>query len=185
MREFFFARTDARNLAVFRIVVFGTLLWAGYRTDVVAFTKIPTELRVAPTLYEGWMDDIPFGASFAAAARYVLLISSAMALAGLFWRCGAVSSCLSATYVLGVPYFFGKVDHVNHHLIWFAALLCVSRAGDAWSIDAWPYRLGLNHGVESHSGGLKIGGTARPRPLLALRASSRARGLLVEQPGTD
>ena len=69
MREFFFARTDARNLAVFRIVVFGTLLWAGYRTDVVAFTKIPTELRVAPTLYEGWMDDIPFGASFAAAAR--------------------------------------------------------------------------------------------------------------------
>jgi hypothetical protein len=36
MREFFFAQTDARNLAVFRIVVFGTLLWAGYRTDVVA-----------------------------------------------------------------------------------------------------------------------------------------------------
>ncbi len=42
--------------------------------------------------------------------------------------------------MLGVPYFFGKVDHVNHHLIWFAALLCLSRAGDAWSIDAWRRR---------------------------------------------
>jgi hypothetical protein len=131
VREFFPARTDARNLAVFRIIVFGTLFWASYRTDVVSFTRIPIELRVAPPLYDGWIESIPFGAWFAAAVRYVLLIASAMALVGLFWRWTAVISCLAATYVLGVPNFFGKVDHLNHHLIWFAALLCVSRASDA------------------------------------------------------
>jgi predicted DCC family thiol-disulfide oxidoreductase YuxK len=42
---------------------------------------------------------------------------------------------LLALYVMGITQVYGKVSH-DHELIWFMAILAVSRSGDALSVDA-------------------------------------------------
>jgi len=56
-------------------------------------------------------------------------------LVGLFTRTSSVLALFTSFYVLGVPEFYGTVEHYNH-LLWFLAILTVSRSGDALSIDA-------------------------------------------------
>ena len=137
IRGFFTAETDARNLACFRIVVFAVLFWVGYRSTPLEFLRLPEELRVAPPLYGAWVERVPFDASLLSGARHVLLIASLSGLIGLFSRGSALVACLGAVLVLGVSQCFGKVNHTDHHLVWFTALLAASPAGDAWSVDAW------------------------------------------------
>ena len=54
---------------------------------------------------------------------------------GLFSRTSALLTALLSIYVLGIPQFYGKVNHY-HHLVWFAAILATSRCGDVLSVDA-------------------------------------------------
>jgi hypothetical protein len=93
----------------------------------------------------GWatvFDWNPLDESTASLVRLVLIVSSSAALIGLWTRVAGLASCLSAVYVLGLPNFFGKIDHYHHHLIWFSALLAVSPAADVWAVDAWRARAG-------------------------------------------
>ena len=135
--KFFDAETDARNLASFRIVVFAVLFWVSYRSTPLEFVRLPTELRVAPPLYGAWVERVPFDVKLLTVARRVLLAASLSGAVGLFSRSSALIACLSAIWVLGVSHCFGKVNHTDHHLVWFTALLAASPAGDAWSVDAW------------------------------------------------
>lgn len=57
------------------------------------------------------------------------------ALLGLFSRTSAIIVTIIGLYLLGIPQWFGKVNHY-HHVLWFSAVLAASRCGDALSIDA-------------------------------------------------
>jgi hypothetical protein len=54
---------------------------------------------------------------------------------GFFTRTSAALACACCVYLLGLPQLFGKISHNHHQLIWFAAILAVSRCGDAISLD--------------------------------------------------
>lgn len=137
LREFFCATAGPLNLAVFRIAVFAWLLWLFCSVDFAAYTQIPAELRVAPPGYAGVFHLIPWNRAVIAGARAVAIAASVAALLGAATRSAALVVCVCALYLLGLPEFFGKINHTNHHLIWFTALLAVSRSADALSIDAW------------------------------------------------
>lgn len=134
--SFFGAATDPLNLAVFRVAVFAWLLRLIARTDYLRFVHTPARLRVPPAGYESFFHWIPMEDTWVTVARDVALLASASALAGFMTRTSAGIACLCATYLLGLPELFGKIDHLHHHLIWFTAILAVARCGDALSIDA-------------------------------------------------
>ena len=65
----------------------------------------------------------------------ILIVTSLTAAIGLFTRLSAWTAVIAAIYVLGVPQFYGKVDHY-HFLIWFALILAASPCADVLSVDA-------------------------------------------------
>ena len=71
-----------------------------------------------------------------AAARWLFVVACALALVGAGTRVSAPCAVLLGVFVLGVPQFFGKLNH-DHHVLWFAAILAASRCGDALSFDGW------------------------------------------------
>lgn len=134
--DFFAATTSPINLAVFRVVVFWILLHSCHDSRVVWFSEIPAELRVAPIGLEWLPDYLPINRTWATFACILLRVVSFTAMIGLFSRMSAVFAVVFGFYALSIPEFIGKVQHGNHHLLWFSAILAASRCGDALSCDA-------------------------------------------------
>lgn len=135
IRNFFRAETDPINLAVFRVVVFSLLLLQVNRETLMWFAALPTDLLFAPPGWEVIIPRLPLTPRSVELAYYGFAISCLFALVGLFTRRSAAVAVVLGIFVLGVPQFFGKINHY-HHLIWFAALLAASPCGDALSLDA-------------------------------------------------
>ena len=136
LRSFFCSAAEPLNLAVLRLVIFSWLLHLIAHTDYVRFVQMPAGLRVPPPGYESFFDWIPLQASWVTAVHTLALAACAAALVGFMTRTSAAIACLCATYLLGLPEIFGKIDHLSHHLIWFTAILAAAPSGDALSVDA-------------------------------------------------
>jgi hypothetical protein len=133
--DFFTTPTSPRNLAIFRMAVFVGVLSQIHPTETIWFGMVPHELQMAP-FGVGWLlPHLPISKSLMTFAVTLLIIVCVTGLLGLFTRTSAVLALIASFYVLGVPEFYGTVEHY-HHLIWFLAILAVSRSGDALSIDA-------------------------------------------------
>jgi predicted DCC family thiol-disulfide oxidoreductase YuxK len=135
IREFFAAATYPINLAVFRVVLFYTIFTSVDVSSVMWFSQIPAELRVAPQGLGWLLDYLPINVACAKAFSVLLLTSCLTGMIGLCTRTSALLVTVSSFYVLGIPQFYGKVNHY-HHLLWFAAILAASRCGDVFSCDA-------------------------------------------------
>ncbi|MFY9619537.1 MAG: DCC1-like thiol-disulfide oxidoreductase family protein [Pyrinomonadaceae bacterium] len=135
IRDFFTATTAPVNLALFRIVFFVVVLFSFSVNNVAWFGSLPAELRFPPTGLRAIIAGIPINESFARSISVALVIVCLACIFGLFTR-GAIIICLALSlYVLGVPQFFGKINHY-HHLIWFMAVLAASPCSDVLSLDA-------------------------------------------------
>lgn len=136
VHAFFRAESDPLNLAVLRIATFAWLLLVLLRGDFVRYAYIPAELRVAPQGYDAFFHLIPWQPATVRVVHAVAILACAAALLGLASRAASLIACAALVYLLGLPEFFGKIDHVHHHFIWITALLAASRCGDALSVDA-------------------------------------------------
>jgi hypothetical protein len=132
--RFFGAKAGPVNLAVFRIVFFALLLRQGAFAGR-SFSQLPEALRIPPPGLEWIVPHLPITETTIAVAGALFTAFCITGLLGLFSRTSALMATLLGLYVLGVPQFFGKVNH-NHHLIWFGAVLAASRCGDTLSLDA-------------------------------------------------
>jgi len=134
--RYFSATAAPENLAFFRIAIFATLLFYTDLPNVLLFSGFPRELQVAPPGWGVLLSVLPVNPTTAAVAGGLFLWVCGMALMGLYTRVSATLAVIVGLYVLGIPQFYGKIDHY-HHLLWFAALLAASPCADAWSVDAW------------------------------------------------
>jgi hypothetical protein len=134
--DFFTTPTSPLNLAVFRVAVFLGVLSQIHPSETIWFGKVPHVLQMAP-VGVGWLlPHLPISESSMTLAVTLLIIVCVTGLLGLFTRTSAVLALIGSFYVLGVPEFYGTVEHY-HHLIWFLAILAVSPSGDALSVDAF------------------------------------------------
>jgi hypothetical protein len=62
------------------------------------------------------------------------LLASAL---GLFTRFSTAASLVLGVYLLGLPHAVGKTHHSDAILLFLFFAFALSRAGDAWSCDAW------------------------------------------------
>jgi len=167
LRRFFLTSGYALDLAVFRVAVFGVLLayLLAERSEIVAFAEFPQELRIPPAGWQGIVEEIPFSAGSVSACWWLLVAVSVAGLLGVYARTAAWVAVPLAVYVLGVPQFFGKVDHNSQHLIWFLAILGASRCSDALSLSSlWRAR---------------TEGGAQPQPSVLYSLPLRAVWLLI------
>ncbi len=135
MRDFFGVPTHPINLAVFRVILFGTILLSFGVSEIAWFSQIPAELRDSPLGFEWLSNHLPINVTWATISSRLFLLSCFTAMIGFFTRTSAWFTVILGYYVLGIPQLFGKVSH-DHFLLWFAAILAVSRCGDVVSIDA-------------------------------------------------
>ncbi len=124
------------SLAIFRIALFVVVLrltlvaWP----RAVAYSALPRSTIVPPWPLGHVLRLAPLSPGLARAAGSVLLVACALGIAGLFARTAAAVTAAVGVYFLGIPNFFGKVDHTSH-VLWFAALLAVSPCADVLSVD--------------------------------------------------
>lgn len=133
--DFFTTPTSPVNLAIFRVAVFVGVLSQIHPWETIWFGKVPRELQMAPFGVNWLLPHLPISESLMTIAVTLLIIVCVTGLLGLFTRTSAVLALIASFYVLGVPEFYGTVEHY-HHLLWFLAILAVSRSGDALSMDA-------------------------------------------------
>ena len=135
VRRFFNEASSPLNLAVFRIVLFLMVLTC-VDTELIAwFNALPPELRHAPLGLGAIVSRLPVGQETARIGAVALTVACSAGLVGFCSRTSAAVVAMLGVYVLGIPNFYGKVGHY-HHVVWFSAILAVSRCGDALSVDA-------------------------------------------------
>ena len=137
-RGFLTAAGSPFNLAVTRMVVFGAILvlCLNQSADLMGFSRLPAGLRFPPSLIGPIIGWIPITPTIVGVAQLALLLAAGLAFIGFRTRIAAWLTVVLGVYVLGIPQFYGKVDHY-HHLLWFAAILAVSRCSDVLAIDAF------------------------------------------------
>lgn len=141
VNKFFTESAHPLNLAVFRIVIFATLIYfVGFYkfaniSTIVWYSQIPKQLQFLPGNL-GWLFEyLPLNPETARITGILFLIFCFTGAIGLFSRTSALLVTVLGFYVLGIPQLWGKVNHYNH-LLWFPAILAVSRCGDFFSVDA-------------------------------------------------
>lgn len=133
--SFFGTAADRVDLAVFRAIFFIFFAANFSVPNVVWFSSLPPDLRVAPP-WMGWiLRHLPINESLAWIASVSLVVCCYAAALGLFTRVSAWMCLVLGWYVLGIPQFYGKINH-SHHLLWFAAILAASPCADVLSVDA-------------------------------------------------
>jgi len=126
----------AEDLALARILFFGWTALCNWRPDTALWLPF-ARLNFRPPGVAALL-----GVRFASArwldvldvVWLLLLLAGAL---GIFTRWVTALSLLVGAYLLALPHGIGKVHHGDAILLFVIAALALSRAGDAWSIDAW------------------------------------------------
>ena len=134
-QRYFFEPRPATDLAVSRVVFF-TLAFAYYLPqDFSEWGTVSPELWMPTALFR--IFSIPvLPAAGIHAVQVVFKAALAMAAVGLATRIAMPVAGVCAIYLLGLPQNFGQIQHFDTLVVLVCAILALSRAGDAWSLDS-------------------------------------------------
>ena len=135
-RRWWFEPELPDNLGLCRLLFFGLLLAYYLPVSHVGWGSVPASFRNPIWLFER--------------LHLPILPDSALAVIVGTWKAALLLSCVGfltrvstalafvlGFYLIGVPYNFGKTDHMTALLVWTMGILALSRCGDGWSVDAW------------------------------------------------
>ena len=165
LTNYFTATSHPLNLAVFRIVIFTFAATQFSRAHLLRYSKLPEVFLAPPTGMDWLLERVPPTPELVSVIYPLFFAACILAASGLLTRVSAVTALVLGIYVLGIPNFYGKVDHYQH-IIWFIALLAVSPCADALSVDALVRRW-------------RTGYLARPEPRLSYALPLRFIWLLI------
>ena len=123
------------DLAVVRMVFFASVLPLAYSATPRQMAGLPDELITMPSGASWIYRLVPPSEALARGGAIVMAVTAVAAMIGWRARPAAAIWAVTATWVLGIPSLFGKVDHGNH-LVWFAFLLAGSPCADVLSLGA-------------------------------------------------
>ena len=132
--SFFRAETSPLNLALFRIALFSQVLVFGPRLAIEA-SHLPETALVAPPGWGWFLEVLPPTPFLVEGAFRLFQLFCVASLLGLFTRTATVGAAVLGLYVMGIPQFYGKIDHY-HAFWWFMLLLASSPSGHVLSLDA-------------------------------------------------
>ena len=138
-RRWWFEPERPDNLGLCRLLFFGLL--AAYYLPVshAGWGSVPSSFRNPIWLFERLHLPIPREAML-----HVLVLvwkaSLLLSCVGLLTRVSTAVAFALGFYLIGVPYNFGKTDHMTALVVWTMLVLALSWCGHAWSVDAWLWR---------------------------------------------
>lgn len=133
-KEFLFESSSPINLAVLRIAVTGFILFINFPSLASETASLGREAVIPPTGWAPVIDLIPLSENFVSSSGIIFILSGICAFLGFYTRISLITMTVLGFYIMGVPQFFGKIDH--YHILWHVLLLLTfTRSGDAISID--------------------------------------------------
>jgi hypothetical protein len=133
---FWFEASPAGDLGVSRLLFFGGLLVIYLNVDVSAWGTV-SHAFWRPTAFFAALHLEPLTAASLDILQTIWRISLMCSAIGLFTRVSMTVAALLGFYLLGLPHNFGHTYHFDALLVISMAILAMSRAGDAVSIDRW------------------------------------------------
>lgn len=134
--RFWFAPARAFNLGMSRLLFFAGVLLMYLPDDVSAWGSVSPAYWMPMPLFAA-LHLQPLDGTLLAVLQSLWRVSLALSAAGIFTRASMAISAALGLYVLGLPHNFGQTYHFDALLVIAMAVFALSRAGDAWSIDAW------------------------------------------------
>src|SRR4029453_7919003 len=133
--EFWFEPSAAIGLATCRVLFFGAFLLYFLRID---YTELGT---VPPYSWRAVWPFAPLGLTLPSAATLNVLqwlwrASLLAACLGVAWRLASVTAFVLGLYLIGLPENVARINHSDAIVVFGLAIMALSRAADAFSIDA-------------------------------------------------
>jgi hypothetical protein len=135
--DYFSKKDSPFNIAVFRIAFFFWVLIFAIKAkaDIVWFSQLPADMQFPPVGMKWFLSVVPVTPDLVQKVAILFIGFSFLAMVGCFAQASSLLAALCGIYYLGIPEFYGKVDH-NNHFIWFMFILSASRCSDVLSVDA-------------------------------------------------
>ena len=134
-RQWWFVREPPDNLGVCRLLFFGLLFAYYLPVEQAGWGSVPASFRNPIWLFERLHLPI-LNEQRLTLLSILWKVSLLLSCVGLFSRVSTTVAFLLGFYLIGIPYNFGKTDHMTAIVVWTLGILALSRCGDAWSIDA-------------------------------------------------
>jgi hypothetical protein len=143
-QSFWFRPADVTDLGVARLLFFGLLALFYLPYDFSGWGDVSRAYWQPLWLFERFRLPL-FSAETLRTMQVVWKLALACAAIGLLTRTSIAIVAVLGTYLLGLGHNFGQTYHFDALLVLAFWILAFSRAGDAWSVDAWRRR--SSHGV--------------------------------------
>jgi hypothetical protein len=134
--RFWFAPTAPTNLCVSRMMFFGGMLAMYAREDFSAWGRVSDAFWLPVPLFSV-LHLRPLDVETLTALQAIWRVALALSAVGIAARASMAVSFALGLYLLGLPHNFGQTYHFDALLVIAMGILACSRAGDAWSVDAW------------------------------------------------
>ncbi len=123
------------NLGLCRLLFFGLMSAFYLQVAHSGWGSVPDSFRNPIWLFERLhLPILPESSLFVLVA--VWKASLVFSCVGFLTRLSTAVAFLLGVYLIGVPYNFGKTDHMTALLVWTMGILALSWSGHAWSVDA-------------------------------------------------
>jgi hypothetical protein len=133
---FWFEPSRPGDLGLSRLLFFGGLLVMYLNVDVSEWGTVSRAFW-RPTAFFAALGLQPLSEGSLDALQTIWRIALACSAIGMFTRTSMTVSALLGFYILGLPHNFGHTYHFDALLVIAMAILAMSRAGDAFSVDRW------------------------------------------------
>lgn len=132
---FLFEPASPYALSVFRFVAFGSLLLYTEPEVILNMSKLPVILIDTPLGWSQVLQTITPNFNSVGFLLPIFELCLVMALLGYRVRLFGSIAVLMGVWVLGIPHFYGKINHY-HHLLWFGMIASIAPSSEVWSLDA-------------------------------------------------
>ena len=143
---FFFKDADPRNLGICRFLFYGIILCLYLERDFSQWAKVPDVLWHPIFIFDFFRIPV-LSADILGFLGVLWLASLLLSALGFLTRPSTACSFLVGFYLLGMENSFAKTHHMESLMLVIFCVLCFSRCGDGFSLDAvfkrkygwWPF----------------------------------------------
>ena len=133
---YFFAEVQPTDLAIARILFYAFIFRYFYKSDFSVFADPSLKMAWLPISFFKYVPINSGSMDFTRALSVLWRCTLIFAVIGFCTPIAVFGSTLLGMFLIGLVYNYGKIAHSTSLPLLLSLILCFSRCGDAWSIDA-------------------------------------------------
>ncbi|MBO6522724.1 MAG: hypothetical protein JJ971_02780 [Balneolaceae bacterium] len=136
VRSFFLSTEPGLSLAIVRITVVSVILFSNFPDKLNSVLTLGPDNIYPPPGWSKSLIELLIEQPFIDLFQISFVVFLIGALIGFYTNHMLLGALITGFVVMGVPQFFGKIDH--YHILWYSLfILSVSDSGNSLSIDNW------------------------------------------------